>query len=219
MPADFAYAHSSLSEDQPYFIIPGSEKTLYGFTLIENIQGNPSLLVRMTKTREIYAQGRGSLAYHLASTIVIGFVLCILVYFLIQKLVVGPLVRLADQVSQIDISSEPARRVDARGNDELAFLADSINEMLDHLVQTQKELRGSMDHIKTLRGIVPICAHCKNIKDNKGYWKQVEAYIEEHTEAEFSHSLCEKCMRELYPELAEEMMGQEVPPGENKNRE
>jgi methyl-accepting chemotaxis protein len=177
------------------------------------------LMMRMTKTREIYAQAKGSLAYHLASTIIIGLVICTLVYFLIKKLVVGRLVRLADQVSQIDISSEPARRVDALGTDELAFLADSINKMLDHLVQAQQELQESINHIKTLRGIVPICAHCKNIKDNKGYWKQVEAYIEEHTEAEFSHSLCEKCMRELYPELAEEIMGEEVPPGENKNRE
>ena len=54
--------------------------------------------------------------------------------------------------------------------------------------------------IETLRGIVPICSYCKQIRDDKGYWNQVEAYVAKHTEARFSHSICPSCMETHYPE-------------------
>jgi hypothetical protein len=54
--------------------------------------------------------------------------------------------------------------------------------------------------IETLRGIVPICSFCKQIRDDKGYWNKVEAYVAEHTEAQFSHSICPSCLEEHYPE-------------------
>lgn len=53
--------------------------------------------------------------------------------------------------------------------------------------------------IATLRGIVPICSFCKQIRDDKGYWSQVEAYVSRHTEAEFSHSVCPDCFKKHYP--------------------
>ena len=74
-------------------------------------------------------------------------------------------------------------------------------EMQDALAAKVEELRQALDQIKTLRGIVPICANCKKIRDDKGYWNQVEAYVCEHTEAEFSHDICPECMKKLYPEL------------------
>jgi hypothetical protein len=61
-----------------------------------------------------------------------------------------------------------------------------------------------MEEIKTLRGFVPICANCKKIRDDKGYWEQVETYVSKHTEAQFSHSICPECMRKLYPEFCED---------------
>jgi ligand-binding sensor domain-containing protein len=57
-------------------------------------------------------------------------------------------------------------------------------------------------HIKRLRGLLPICASCKKIRDDRGYWKQMEIYIHEHSEADFSHSICPDCMKALYPEYA-----------------
>ncbi|MFA7331760.1 MAG: PAS domain S-box protein [Candidatus Delongbacteria bacterium] len=60
------------------------------------------------------------------------------------------------------------------------------------------ELRSAMDQIKTLKGIVPICAKCKKIRDDRGYWQQVEAYISQRTEANFSHGLCPDCVETLY---------------------
>ncbi len=66
-----------------------------------------------------------------------------------------------------------------------------------------RKLQDSLAEIKTLSGLVPMCAHCKKIRDDEGYWKKVEVYIEEHSEAQFSHGICPDCIRELYPELGE----------------
>jgi hypothetical protein len=52
----------------------------------------------------------------------------------------------------------------------------------------------------SLTGFLPICASCKKIRDDKGYWEQVEVYIRDHSEAEFSHGICPECMKKLYPD-------------------
>ena len=63
-----------------------------------------------------------------------------------------------------------------------------------------KELQKALDRVKTLSGMLPICASCKKIRDDRGYWNRIEAYIEKHSEAEFSHGICPECAKELYPE-------------------
>src|SRR5262249_54975882 len=60
----------------------------------------------------------------------------------------------------------------------------------------------ALAEIKVLNGLLPICASCKKIRDDGGYWNQIETYIAEHSDAEFSHSLCPECMPRLYPEYA-----------------
>jgi len=67
------------------------------------------------------------------------------------------------------------------------------------------ELREVLAHVKTLSGLLPICAGCKKIRDDKGYWSQVESYIARHSEATFTHSLCPDCMQKLYPDISSEM--------------
>jgi uncharacterized protein with PIN domain len=64
-----------------------------------------------------------------------------------------------------------------------------------------KKLRKALDEVKTLSGLFPICSYCKKIRDDKGYWNQIETYIRDHSEAEFSHSICEECAKKYYPEL------------------
>lgn len=66
------------------------------------------------------------------------------------------------------------------------------------------ELRDALEQVKTLSGLLPICANCKKIRDDQGYWSQVEVYIGKHSEAEFSHSICPECVEELYPDLAKD---------------
>ncbi|MEE9935383.1 MAG: response regulator, partial [Deltaproteobacteria bacterium] len=59
-------------------------------------------------------------------------------------------------------------------------------------------LRDALAHVKTLRGFLPICAACKKIRTDEGYWERIETYIEEHSEAEFSHSMCPECLEKYY---------------------
>ncbi|WP_320043743.1 PAS domain S-box protein [uncultured Desulfobacter sp.] len=63
---------------------------------------------------------------------------------------------------------------------------------------TDKKL--AEEQIKTLQGIIPICMHCKEIRDDKGYWNKLEKYISEHSDVQFSHSICDECLEKLYPE-------------------
>ena len=62
------------------------------------------------------------------------------------------------------------------------------------------ELQEALANIKILRGLIPICASCKRIRDDEGYWQQVEVYIQDRSEARFSHGLCPDCIKKLYPE-------------------
>lgn len=63
------------------------------------------------------------------------------------------------------------------------------------------ELQEALKKVKKLRGFLPICASCKKIRDDQGYWEQIEKYITEHSEAEFSHGICPECAQKLYPEF------------------
>jgi DNA-binding response OmpR family regulator len=76
-------------------------------------------------------------------------------------------------------------------------------EMRATLADKVQELALALEQVKTLRGIVPICANCKNVRDDQGYWNRVESYFREHTEAEFSHAVCPDCMEKLYPQFTE----------------
>ena len=71
---------------------------------------------------------------------------------------------------------------------------------LEALQATVAELERALAEVRQLRGIIPICSGCKKIRDESGYWQRVESYISEHSEAEFSHGLCDDCLASLYPE-------------------
>ena len=67
------------------------------------------------------------------------------------------------------------------------------------------ELKQALSQIKTLSGLLPICSACKKIRDDKGYWNQIEFYISEHSGAEFSHGICPECAKKLYPDYYKKM--------------
>lgn len=69
------------------------------------------------------------------------------------------------------------------------------------LLQKNEELEKAFSEIKQLRGIIPICASCKKIRDDRGFWHQVEAYVRDHTDADFSHGICPECAEKLYPDF------------------
>ena len=78
-----------------------------------------------------------------------------------------------------------------------------------------KKLKEANENIKTLKGFIPICSRCKNIRDDKGYWHMVEEYIEKNSEALFSHGICPDCARILYPDLMKKIE-EENPSDESK---
>ncbi len=68
-------------------------------------------------------------------------------------------------------------------------------------VKTHMDLKKARDEIKKLKGIIPICCNCKKIRNDSGYWEQVETYIENHSNAEFTHGICPDCTKKLYGDL------------------
>jgi PAS domain S-box-containing protein len=71
----------------------------------------------------------------------------------------------------------------------------------EELVRLNEELKKAAANVKALSGLLPICSGCKKIRDDQGYWQQVESYIRKHSEAQFTHGLCPDCVKHLYPEL------------------
>ena len=76
-----------------------------------------------------------------------------------------------------------------------------IEEKSNEIETRNRELQSAMANIKTLSGLLPICAHCKKIRDDKGYWNQIESYIRDHSDAEFSHGICQDCLQKYYSDL------------------
>ncbi len=91
----------------------------------------------------------------------------------------------------------------------VTFLVSRLKYDLDERAKIIAELKRALEEIKTLSGLLPICAWCKKVRDDKGYWKQVEHYVAEHTEAEFTHGICPDCLKKLEPELYEKIKRQE----------
>lgn len=64
-----------------------------------------------------------------------------------------------------------------------------------------QELQSALENVKTLQGLIPICANCKKIRDDDGFWQQVEGYIQKHSDIKFTHGICPDCMAKLYPDF------------------
>lgn len=77
-------------------------------------------------------------------------------------------------------------------------------ELRARLAEHVRELKKSLDEVQTLRGIIPICASCKNIRDDAGYWTRVETYVSEHSAAGFTHGICPECIKKLYGSRGQE---------------
>ena len=81
------------------------------------------------------------------------------------------------------------------------LLFRNLKQGKEALQLERDNLKKALAEIKTLRGILPICSSCKKIRDDDGYWEILEQYVQKHSEAEFSHSICPECVQKLYPDL------------------
>jgi PleD family two-component response regulator len=77
----------------------------------------------------------------------------------------------------------------------------NLHSLQRRLEKKNIELQKALDEVKQLRGFLPICASCKNIRDDQGYWESIEIYISNHSEAQFTHSICPDCATKLYPDF------------------
>ncbi len=123
----------------------------------------------------------------------------------------GPIILLTGKGTQeVDMAAMKAGASDYLDKGELgaSLLERSIRYAIER-TRTQheqerliSELREALAKVKKLSGLLPMCASCKKIRDDKGYWNQLEAYICAHSEADFSHGICPECAKKLYPEYA-----------------
>lgn len=105
----------------------------------------------------------------------------------------------------MDFISKPVNSVEltARVSSALALKRemDRRKAREKELQERNEELHRALSEVKVLRGLIPICAGCKKIRNDHGYWQQIEEYVQEHSEAAFSHGLCLPCAKRLYPGL------------------
>jgi PleD family two-component response regulator len=79
----------------------------------------------------------------------------------------------------------------------------AMHKLQAELQQKNAQLQEALGNVKTLRDLLPICANCKRIRDDEGYWQEVEVYVRDHIDVRFSHSICPDCVQALYPEYWE----------------
>ena len=98
-----------------------------------------------------------------------------------------------------DYITKPFNREELRARVQVGI---RVLERQDALAQRVRELEEALSRVKTLQGLLPICSYCKKIRNDRNYWQQVEGYISDHSEAQFSHGICPECYaRFVQPEL------------------
>lgn len=148
-----------------------------------------------------------SIVWIIAATIIVAGV----VFTILANIITKPLLRLArtaDEVSRGNFNLH----FDSASNDEIGHLAGAFNKMITARKQIEDdreklitELQTALKEIKTLSGLLPICAWCKKIRDDKGYWKMVDIYVAEHLDVEFTHGICPECMNKVSKETFEQL--------------
>lgn len=150
MPPDFHTAYSSLSAEDPIFVQPLDRDSIAGYALLEDIYGEPSLVLRVEKPRDLYRQGRISLFHFLLSLLVVGLTFGLLIDLHLEKAVLSRLVQLSADVSSIGQSGDLSTRVSGAGGDELSNVAEAINGMLETLERSREQLRESKERYRIL---------------------------------------------------------------------
>lgn len=132
-------------------------------------------------------------------------------HVVLKNVMFAPLNIAGKTVGLMGLANKPSDFTDADAEiasvfGELAAIALANSRYLDLLNEKTHSLERALSEIKTLRSILPICSHCRKVRDDEGVWSRLEAYVADHTDTRFTHGLCPDCLRELYPEIADEII-------------
>ncbi len=141
MPSDFQAVLPSLSEDAPIAVKPLTSESVAGYALLNDVYGQPALVLKADMARDIYQQGQSSMLYFVLLLVAAGLVFGVVFMLILERLVLSRVNRLASSVSSIGASGDPSARVTMTGKDELSRLAGDINGMLQELQNSQEEMR------------------------------------------------------------------------------
>ncbi|MFO8053641.1 MAG: GAF domain-containing protein [Bacteroidales bacterium] len=134
-------------------------------------------------------------------------------HVILKNVMFAPLVLNGKTVGIIGLANKETNFDDndakmATGFGELAAIALQNSRNLEQRKEAEKQrekviedLKTALSEVKRLSGLLPICMHCKKVRDDQGYWNQIEAYIQQHSDAQFSHSICKECAEKYYPEF------------------
>ncbi|MCG8572546.1 MAG: response regulator [Spirochaetes bacterium] len=124
----------------------------------------------------------------------------------------GENIEKAFSVGAIDYIGKPVNKLELKARvRSILKLKEEMDKRVareEELKKTVRDLEDAMKKIKHLSGLLPICSHCKKVRDDKGYWQQVEIYLKNHINASFSHSVCPDCLKKLYPEIADSILNE-----------
>lgn len=182
-----------------------SDSLLHCYSVFYGINNQPALFARISIARDIARQGEKTLFYATLSIVFAGTLFVVLLLFLLNINVSRPISLLTKNVIQVNEGGKLVPFSSDGRTDEIGILAQEFTALvqkLDREIDDHKNtingLKTAFTEIKTLRGLLPICSHCMKIRDDSGIWNKIEAYISQHSQAEFTHGICPECIKEHY---------------------
>ena len=161
---------SHLTAKGSTFVQPANNSIAWGYLRIDDVYGKPALILKADMPRKFYGNGVISQYYYLGSILVTGFVFCLAVMFLLERMVISPLRKLNRSVGVIAATSDASARLDCHGNDEIFKLADSINLMLDSLELSREQQREMEERHLAFMNHIPAIA---SLTDEEGRYLYV----------------------------------------------
>lgn len=228
VPAEFKKIADQINTDIPQLLSQAEDSGfLHAYTTARDINNQKALLISSNIPRKVMDTGARAMLYAVISMLVAGLFIFFGLRIILQREILTPVADLTDHMIRVGKTGDLSSRSSLDRKDEIGMLGKEFERMLgkikekdDELVSANSkleedvkererligELEQALSEVKTLSGLLPICSSCKRIRDDKGYWNQIESYIHEHSEAQFSHSICPDCIKKLYPDMYKEML-------------
>lgn len=205
----------NLSKQKVYIDESSSKNKLYLYSYLEVLKGSCPIVIKIEASREVFLRTNNIMQNSMLSLIVAGILLVMILWFFLHNIITRPLTCLINSITRISSTKNLSFCLKSVKKDEIGILTREFDKMISTISQTRNDLENNLKekeklitelntagiNIKTLKRLLPICVNCKQIRDDSGYWNQVEAYINKYTDAQFSHSICPECARILYPEI------------------